>query len=447
MGINATLSGKTLAATLFDIDTIKAQMIDVNEPIIPVIPTITITGTPPLTFNSLDGSALSNWRVYGGTGQRNIFFGGFYQGAPYVINNVNYIGASDRITSAYWFPIISGKTYTVGIGDYANFRFAFITQQTKNHFINFSQPTSYCGNAGSTGMNEQDYIFTATNSGYGMITLFKGDSGTITPSDVSDLGVYVKTDGAVGDDTANICTFPGVGRSTTEGNVTFTVNSDMTVSVSGTASAGANTFNNSSFYFLMKGSSQNDQLTSAYYGKWRMNVEFMGEGSVRVLIPVTVNGVVNYYGFNSENGGYYYRWNSGEGNVVIDKCIFEIEYNINQKSHVYLTVDEGKTVNGTLRISITPELENADTEPYGMCRIPVTLGGVTRKAYVSTELTVTNDTPDYIDFATQKRYNADGTTEDVTLPALTPTVGSNTMSVGTSVQPERVSVTGKINNQ
>lgn len=410
----------------------------------PPLPTITITGTPPLTFNSLDGSALSDWRVYGGTGQRNIFFGGFYQGAPYIVSNVNYMGRSDRISSAYWFPVISGKTYTVGIGDYANFRFAFITQQTKNHFINFSQPTSYCGNTGSTGLNAQDYVFTASNSGYGFVILFKADSSAITPSDVSDLHVYVKTDGAVGDVTANICAFPGVGSSTTEGDVTFTVNSDMTVSVSGTASTGANTFNNSSFYFLMKGSSQNAQLSTAYYGKWRMNVEFMGEGHIAVAIPVRVNGVQNYYGFDSRNGGYYYRWNSTEGNVILDECIFEIDYNINQQSQVYITVNEGDTVNCTLRISITPELENADPEPYGMCRIPVTLGGVTRKAYVSTELTVTNDTPDYIDFATQKRYNADGTTADVTLPALTPAVGSNTMSVGTSVQPEEISVTGRI---
>jgi hypothetical protein len=50
---------------------------------------------------------------------------------------------------------------------------------------------------------------------------------------------------------------------------------------------------------------------------------------------------------------------------------------------------------------------------------------------------------DYIDYAQDKRYNMDGSQSAVTLPELSIYAGANTLSVGTTVQPSTVSITGR----
>jgi hypothetical protein len=52
-------------------------------------------------------------------------------------------------------------------------------------------------------------------------------------------------------------------------------------------------------------------------------------------------------------------------------------------------------------------------------------------------------TADYIDYAQGKRYNMDGSQSAVTLPELSAYAGANTLSVGTTVQPSTVSITGR----
>lgn len=54
------------------------------------------------------------------------------------------------------------------------------------------------------------------------------------------------------------------------------------------------------------------------------------------------------------------------------------------------------------------------------------------------------DEADYIDFKEQKLYLSDGTSVDVELPALPTLSGTNTLSVGTTVQPSKVEIKGKI---
>lgn len=78
-------------------------------------------------------------------------------------------------------------------------------------------------------------------------------------------------------------------------------------------------------------------------------------------------------------------------------------------------------------------------EPYGY-RVPVTINSNTTNIYLPEQLTKTNDNTDYIDYATQKRYNADGTSQSVELPTLQTVEGTNTLSVGTTVQPSKVMV-------
>lgn len=78
-------------------------------------------------------------------------------------------------------------------------------------------------------------------------------------------------------------------------------------------------------------------------------------------------------------------------------------------------------------------------EPYGY-KVPVTVNSGTVNIYLDEQLTKSGDNADYIDYATQKRYNADGTTVDVELPTLQTVEGTNTLSVGTTVQPSKVMV-------
>ena len=86
-------------------------------------------------------------------------------------------------------------------------------------------------------------------------------------------------------------------------------------------------------------------------------------------------------------------------------------------------------------------------EPYGY-RVPVTVTNgtdtQTTNIYLPEPLTKSGDNADYTDFVTQKQYYIDGTSANVTLPALPTLPGTNTLSVGTTVQLSAVEVTGRI---
>ena len=87
-----------------------------------------------------------------------------------------------------------------------------------------------------------------------------------------------------------------------------------------------------------------------------------------------------------------------------------------------------------------------DYEHYGY-KIPVTLtadNAETTDIYLNTPLAKSGDIADYIDYATQKRRNSDGTESSVTLPEIAVAVGTNTLTVGTEVQPSRVELMGRI---
>ena len=85
-------------------------------------------------------------------------------------------------------------------------------------------------------------------------------------------------------------------------------------------------------------------------------------------------------------------------------------------------------------------------EPYGY-RVPVTVTNgtdtETTNIYLDEQLTKSGDNADYIDYNAQKRYNVDGTFADVTLPTLPTLSGTNTLSIGTEVQPSKVYIKGE----
>ena len=84
-----------------------------------------------------------------------------------------------------------------------------------------------------------------------------------------------------------------------------------------------------------------------------------------------------------------------------------------------------------------------DYEPYGY-EVPVTINNVTTNFYLPEPLKMVGNDAEYVDFVEQKQYFADGTSVDVELPALPTLSGTNTLSVGTTVQPSKVEVMGKI---
>ena len=86
-------------------------------------------------------------------------------------------------------------------------------------------------------------------------------------------------------------------------------------------------------------------------------------------------------------------------------------------------------------------------EPYGY-RVPITVTNgtdtETTNLYLPEQIKMVGDEAEYIDFGEQKQHFVDGTSADVTLPALPTLHGTNTLSVGTTVQPSKVMIkTGK----
>ena len=93
-------------------------------------------------------------------------------------------------------------------------------------------------------------------------------------------------------------------------------------------------------------------------------------------------------------------------------------------------------------------------EPYGY-KLPIILAGQTQTIYLSEPLRKALDGSDAVDVLRSdgtltREVDSEGnalqtpTTETVTVPTLTPTKGSNTLTVGTTLQPSSVSITGGI---
>lgn len=104
-----------------------------------------------------------------------------------------------------------------------------------------------------------------------------------------------------------------------------------------------------------------------------------------------------------------------------------------QPSSVAVDVDEV--------VSCGDKVTDGQSVNYGNYKIPVTLtadSAETTDIYLDEPLARSGNNADYIDYATQKRHNSDGTESSITLPEIAVTAGTNTLSVGTEVQPSEV---------
>ena len=91
----------------------------------------------------------------------------------------------------------------------------------------------------------------------------------------------------------------------------------------------------------------------------------------------------------------------------------------------------------------------ADSRSADFCKyqVPVTVGGSTHNIVLDEPLIIRNGVADYLDFKSLSRVDGDGNVSSLELPELGFTAGSNTLSVGTVVQPTKVSVTGAVREE
>lgn len=86
-------------------------------------------------------------------------------------------------------------------------------------------------------------------------------------------------------------------------------------------------------------------------------------------------------------------------------------------------------------------------EPYGY-KVPVTVSNdtdtLTTPIYLPEPIKMVGDEAEYIDYAEQKMHRIGADDIDVTLPALPVLPGTNTLTVGTEVQPSSVEIKGRI---
>ena len=86
-------------------------------------------------------------------------------------------------------------------------------------------------------------------------------------------------------------------------------------------------------------------------------------------------------------------------------------------------------------------------EPYGY-KVPVTVSNgtdtLTTPIYLPEQIRKVGDEAEYISYAEQKMHRIGADDIDVTLPALPILTGTNVLSVGTTVQPSKIEVKGKI---
>lgn len=401
---------------------------------------VKVSGLPPLTFKARETAPLTDYTISGNTGEQIVYLNNFHAGTMSAYNL-----SGENITSTYWFPLEAGRSYTLGMdsGSYeSGYRFLLRSFQTPYHSFTDSSTAKYC-QPEDPAFKNADYTFTATNSGYGIFIVTGND---VTPEVGNGLGCFVKTAGAVGDLTKNV--FNLTWAQTTINGVTITIHSDSTLRLIGTATGSGNTSNKTGFYMLLKSSSAETSAATIYQGKWRLNCEYTGTGGAAVGIG-TVGVEVDCY---IDNVLTKFRYSDGVyskvvNNVttILDEAIIDIQPNSGKTYTAFIWFEQGE-IDGRLKIGLTPVLDETDADPYAWYKIPVTINGTTVNIYDRTPLSKTGDAADYIDYAEQKRYNADGTESTLPygIPELTVSGGTNTLSVGTSVQPSEVSITGRI---
>lgn len=157
------------------------------------------------------------------------------------------------------------------------------------------------------------------------------------------------------------------------------------------------------------------------------NMPLSGYASLFLLSGAVISGAST-----NDNG----VWLEHNQTVTVSDNFITIGYRIHSNA-------DPRDYSVMLNVGFTP----LPYEPYGY-RVPVTVTNgtdtQTKSLYLPEQIKMVGDEAEYIDFEEQKQHFADGTSVDVILPALPTLSGTNTLSVGTEVQPSAVEIRGRI---
>ena len=114
-----------------------------------------------------------------------------------------------------------------------------------------------------------------------------------------------------------------------------------------------------------------------------------------------------------------------------------------------IELDEDYSYNGQVlhvrdQISVTKGNQMLVFDVIGIDHDEVDFDKTTTEIYLSEPLIMVGDEVEYVDYQEQKQHFADGTSIDITLPALQTIAGTNSLSVETEVQPSEVEIKGRI---
>lgn len=217
-------------------------------------------------------------------------------------------------------------------------------------------------------------------------------------------------------------------------------------SITRVTSQGSITFNNDGTFTLA--ANENGGVFTQPYEPGNVN-------TYKIAVEPDTEYTICFSSDSSNILGYCYAFENGQA----DATHRHIAYNTRGKKMTFTTLSD--TTYLTVRFDVADAntsitygevmLVEGDTVPetflhYGNNYvIPVTVTDGEGEAVIpdiilDSPLAKTGDTADYIDYRTQKRYNSDGTSADVTLPEISTLNGTNTLTVGTAVQPSKITI-------
>ena len=353
-----------------------------------------LENVPPLTYKAIEGT-LKNYRIYGNTvdgesvGDRtaNLFNGELQNGYWSTLETLAQTSSAVFRSFKIFLP---AGTYTI----------TFATNVNIVRLIADGAITQNIGN------NLTEYTFTTqTNDDVGFSFRITGTSQV--PWDNSDIMLNIGSVAIpyepygyrvpVAIEGKNL--LQNTVKSQAKNGVTFTVNNDGSVTCNGTAS------NNT---FLKIGDLS---LTSQSY----------------ILTGCPSDGGKDSYVLRCYENGNIKGTDFGNG-VNINESI---------DGYIEIRITSGYTCDN---LTFYPMVCKADIqddtyEPYH--------APTTTNLYLPEQIKMVGNEVEYMDFKEQKLYLSDGTSVDVTLPALPTISGTNILSVNTEVQPSKVYIKGE----
>lgn len=365
----------------------------------------TIDGAPPLTYTAKNAGTLKNYRIYGNTvnsesvGDRtaNLFDAEIEQGALQGTDGTA-VDSPRRVRSTG--IQLSGGDYTISATGCDNII-----------LLVYSTAADYILRESKTSFQNLPFSFSLEGDRIVKFALKKFDDSSLTPSDVSNIMLnsgstalpYEPYGYKVPVTVEGKNLLQNTATSRTIGELTLTVNTDGSVTCNGRR-----------------------EQTSTFF----------------TIGSVTTSGEIILSGCPSGGSSASFAMRAFSATVsnpriyydIGDSCMLNTPdtYNIDIRIQSNYACDN---------LTFYPMIRKADItddtyEPY---QPPVTT-----PIYLPEQIRKVGDEAEYIDYAEHKQHFADGTFADVTLPALPTIAGTNTLSVGTQVQPSKVMVKGKL---